>query len=60
MMKKIYIASWFMVALGALVSIFTGTLTPAALVAYSLLALGLVFTLMLWSVIANTQEIKTE
>ena len=60
MMKKIYMAGWFIVALATLVSILTGTLTPAAMVVYSLLALGLVFTLMLWSVIVNTQEIKTE
>lgn len=56
MMKKIYIAGWFIVALAALVSIFTGTLTPAVLFVYSLLALGLVFALMLWLVIVNTRE----
>ena len=58
--ENLYVLAWFLLVAIVLVLALTGTLTPLALVSYSLLALGLVFTLMLWSVIANTQEIKTE
>lgn len=59
-MKKLYFTAWFLLAAAALVSALTGTFNPAALVVFSFIALGLVFTLALWSVSVNTQEIKTE
>lgn len=60
MMKKIYIAAWFLVALAVLISIFTGTFDPVLLFVYSLVALALVYGLALWTVILNRREIKTE
>ena len=59
-MKKFYISAWIVLAAAALVSVLTGTLNAAVLVAISLIALGLVYALALWSVITNTREIKTE
>jgi hypothetical protein len=60
MMKNIYGIGWFVLVLAVLVSIFTGILTPLSAVVYSLMALGLVFTLMLWLVVVNTRETKAE
>jgi hypothetical protein len=60
MMKQIYVGSWILLAMVVFGSVLSRTLTPEAAVIYSLLALGLVFTLMLWSVIVNTRETKTE
>lgn len=60
MTKNLYVLAWFLLAAIVLVSALTGTLTPPALVVFSLAALGLVYGLALWSVIANTREIKTE
>lgn len=59
MMKKIYIASWLILALALLVSIFTGALTSPTLFIYSLLVLGLVYVLALWLLVVNTRKIKT-
>jgi hypothetical protein len=60
MMKKIYVGSWILLAVVVLGSVLNRTITPGSALIYSLLALGLVFTMMLWSVIVNTREIKTE
>ncbi len=59
-MKKIYVLAWFLLAAAAFVSALTGTFNPAALLVFSLIALGLVYTFALWSVLVNTREIKTE
>ena len=58
-MKKIYVLGWVSLAAAVLVSTLTGTFNPARLVVFSLIALGLVHMLVLWSVIVNTREIKT-
>lgn len=60
MMKKLYVGSWILLAMVVLGSVLNRTITPGAALIYSLLALGLVFTMMLWSVIVNTRDIKTE
>lgn len=60
MIKNLYLIAWFSLATIVSASALTGTLTQTAVEVYSLLALGLVFALMLWSVIVNTREIKTE
>ena len=60
MMANFCVLAWFLLVAGALVSASRGVLTPAAMVIYSLLALGLVFALMLWAVVANGREIQTE
>lgn len=59
-MKQIYISAWILLALAALVAISTGSFSTAVLLVFSLIALGLVFTLAVWSVIVNTQDLKTE
>lgn len=59
-MKKLYVLAWALLALAALVSALTGTFNPVALVVFSLVALGLVSTLVLWSIVVNTREIKPE
>jgi hypothetical protein len=57
-MKKIYISAWFLLAAAAIVTALSGGFNAAALVFYSLIALGLVYTLALWSVIVNTRELE--
>lgn len=60
MLKQLYVWSWVLLAMVVFGSVLSRTLTPVAAVIYSLLGLGLVLTWMLWSVIVNTREIKTE
>lgn len=59
-MKKFYISAWVLLAAATFVSIFTGSFNPVALFVFSLVALALVYTLALWSVIINTRVLKTE
>jgi hypothetical protein len=59
-MKKLYVSAWILLAAAAFVSALTGTFSPAALVVFSLITLGLIYTLLLWSVVVNTQEVKHE
>lgn len=59
MMKKFYISAWFLLAAAAFVSVLTGSFNPVTLFVFSLIALALVNTLMLWSVIVNTRNLKT-
>ena len=59
-MRKIYISAWFLLAAAAFVSILTGSFNPFALLVFSLIALALVHTLMLWSVIVNTRDTQHE
>ena len=44
-MKKFYVLAWFLLAAAVLVSIFTGTFNPLAMVVFSLVAVGLVLRL---------------
>jgi ABC-type multidrug transport system permease subunit len=59
LLKNLYVLAWFLLAAAVLVSALTGAFNVAALVVFSLIALGLVYTLALWSVTVNTREIKT-
>lgn len=59
-MKNFYISAWIFLAMAALVSVLTGTFNPATLVVFSLIALALVYTLALWTVVVNTRNFKTE
>jgi len=59
-MKKFYISAWFLLAAAAIVTAFIGAFNPAAQVVFSLIALGLVYTLALRSVIVNTRELETK
>ena len=47
-MKNFYISAWILLAAAVLVSVLTGILNAAALVAFSLIALGLVYALALF------------
>ena len=60
MMKPIYAFAWVLLAAAIVLTAMTGTFDAPALVAFSLVALALVYTLALYSVIVNTREIKTE
>ena len=60
MMKKFYALAWFLLAATALVSVFTGSFNPFTLLVFSLIALALVHTLMLWLVIVNTRDAQHE
>lgn len=57
-MKQLYFLAWFLVVFAALVSFLTGNFGAVTLVAFSLIALGLVYGLALWSVITNTRDIN--
>lgn len=59
MLKNLYVLAWILLAASVLGSAVTGVLAPAALLGFSLAALGLVYALALWSVVVNTREIKT-
>jgi hypothetical protein len=56
MLKKIYVAAWFLAALAVLISVLTGTFSATAMVVFSFIGLGLIYTLALWSVIVNTRD----
>ena len=55
MIKKFYVLAWFLLAASALISVFTGTVNPLAIVVFSLVAVGLVYGFALWSVIVKTR-----
>lgn len=59
-MEKFYISAWILLAAAAFVSVLTGSFNPVTLFVFSLIALALVYTLALWSVIINTRVLKTE
>lgn len=59
MLKKFYAAVWVLLFSAALVSLLTGTANWATLVIYSLIALGLVYALALWTLIENNRGHKT-
>lgn len=59
MIKKFYISAWILLAAAALVTFLTGYFTPVALLVFSLTALALVHTLMLWSLIVNTRHLDS-
>lgn len=54
--KKIYAAAWILLALTAFVTILSGSLNALTLVVFSLVALGLVYALALWTVVGSTSE----
>ena len=56
-MKKIYISAWVLLAAAALVTFLTGSFNPIVLLVFSLVALTLVHTLRVWSVIVNTRNL---
>ena len=59
-MKNFYISAWILLALAAFVSVLTGTFNAVTLFVFSLVALALVYTLALWSVIPQTRDLKAE
>lgn len=60
MMKKFYVLAWFLLVSSVLVSVFTSTFNPLAMVVFSLVAVGLVYAFALWSVIVNTRDTQPE
>lgn len=58
-MKNFYISVWIILAMAVSVAVLTGSFNPAALLAFSLVALVLVFALMLWTVVVNTRNLET-
>jgi hypothetical protein len=60
MMKKFYVTAWFLLAASVLVSAFTGTFNPLAVVVFSLVAVGLVYGFALWSVIVNRRDTQEQ
>jgi hypothetical protein len=56
-MKQLYFTAWALVAATSIVLVLTGTFNAIALVAFSLVAVGLVHALALWAVFTNTGEI---
>lgn len=59
-MKNFYISAWILLAAAAFVTVLTGSFNPLALLAFSLVALALVLSLAMWSVIVQTRDFKTE
>jgi hypothetical protein len=59
-MKKLFISAWILFALTVLVTVFTGNFSSLALVVFSLVALGLVYALVLRSVIVNTRDTQSQ
>ena len=55
-MKKFYVLAWFLLAMAFLGSALSGAFNATEMVVFSLVALGLVYTLALWSVIVNTPD----
>lgn len=59
MIKKFYVLAWFLLVGAVLVSVFTGIFNALAMVASSLIALGLFHALALWSVFADPGKVQS-
>lgn len=59
-MKKLYVSAWFLLTAAASIAVLSGAMNAAIMVAFSLVALGLVHALALWSVFTNTNGLQTE
>jgi ABC-type uncharacterized transport system permease subunit len=59
-MKKIYKASWILLALAFVATVLTGNFNMLSLVVFSFAALALVYALAIWSVFVNTQSTEPE
>ena len=55
-MEKLYVSAWLLGVFTSLVAFFTGYFNPVTLVASSLIVLGLVYGLALWSVFTNMPD----
>ena len=60
MIKKLYVFAWFLLIGSAAVVAATGSLNGLSLVAFGLIAVGLVHGLALWSVLMNTSDAQPE
>jgi hypothetical protein len=52
-MKVLYGTAWFILAAGVVLAIVSGSFNAGALVGFSLIGLGLIYTLALWSVLTE-------
>jgi len=59
MIKNFYISAWILLVAAILVTFLTGAFNPPALFVFSLVALGLIHALMLWSVVVNTRDLDS-
>lgn len=60
MIQTFYILAWFLLIGSAMVAAFMGTLSDFAMVTFGLVALALVYSLMLWSVVINEPVTQSE
>jgi hypothetical protein len=60
MLKTFYILAWFLVALSAVVSLLGGYFNSVTQLTFSVAVLALVYALVLWSVLTNTQDASLE
>ena len=60
MHKKFYVLAWSLLIASFVVSVSTGSLTEIGMVAFSLIALALVYALALWAVLTNFAEMHLE
>jgi len=60
MLKKIYISAWILWAAVVFVSVLSGFTNPVTLLVFSFIALALVHTLMLWSVIVHARDTQPQ
>lgn len=58
-MKNFYISIWFLLAAASLITVLSGSFNPLSLLALSLIALALVLSLTMWSVITQ-RDLKTD
>ena len=58
MIKKFYGLVWLLFFASVMVSVFTGTLGPLAMVVYGVVAVGLVYALALWSVYGGSEDMQ--
>lgn len=59
-MKQLYISAWILLAIAVLATLLSGAFGTAAMLAFGLVALGLVHALALWSAFANTRDLQPE
>jgi hypothetical protein len=56
MIKKFYVLAWLMLAGSVLATLFSGSVSDLDLLAFGLITLGLVYSLVFWSVYSNNNK----
>ena len=60
MMSKFYILAWVMLAASVVVSLVNAPMSGLEMVSFGIAGLALVYTLLVWAVLTNSGEPKTE